>query len=89
MAATDGVVTFAGWMGGYGRLIILDHGAGLATWYGHASTLIATEGQRVPRGQLVARVGTSGRVTGPNLHFEVRRNGTPLDPLLFLRKGVR
>ena len=89
VAATDGVVTFAGWMGGYGRLIILDHGAGLATWYGHASTLIATEGQRVPRGQLVARVGTSGRVTGPNLHFEVRRNGTPLDPLLFLRKGVR
>lgn len=88
-AARDGVVTFAGWMGGYGRLIILDHGAGLATWYGHASTLVTRVGQRVQRGQLIARVGRTGHVTGPNLHFEVRRSNMPLDPLPFLRKGAR
>ena len=88
-AARDGVVIFAGWTGGYGRLVVLDHGAGLATWYGHASTFITRVGQRVQRGQLIARVGRTGHVTGPNLHFEVRRNNLPLDPLLFLREGAR
>ncbi|HEY6103912.1 MAG TPA: M23 family metallopeptidase, partial [bacterium] len=84
MAARDGVVTFAGMQGGYGQLVVLDHGDGLTTWYGHASTVIAVVGQRVQRGELIARVGTTGHVTGPNLHFEVRRNNTPLDPLPFL-----
>ena len=87
-AARDGVVTFVGWLGGYGALVILDHGAGLTTWYGHASRLLVEVGQRVQRGQLIARVGTTGNVTGPNLHFEVRRNNRPLDPLQFLR-GTR
>jgi murein DD-endopeptidase MepM/ murein hydrolase activator NlpD len=87
-AARDGVVTFAGWLGGYGVLVILDHGAGLTTWYGHASKVLVEVGQRVQDGQLIARVGTTGHVTGPNLHFEVRRNNRPLDPLQFLR-GTR
>ena len=87
-AARDGVVKFAGWLGGYGALVILDHGAGLTTWYGHASKVLVEVGQRVQDGQLIARVGTTGHVTGPNLHFEVRRNNRPLDPLQFLR-GTR
>jgi len=87
-AARDGVVKFVGWLGGYGALVILDHGAGLTTWYGHASRLLVEVGQRVQGGQVIARVGTTGNVTGPNLHFEVRRNNRPLDPLQFLR-GTR
>lgn len=84
-AALDGTVQFAGWLGGYGRLVILDHGDGLTTYYGHASRLLVKVGDRVKRGQLVARVGTTGNVTGPNLHFEMRRNKVPLDPLAFLQ----
>jgi len=88
-AARDGVVRFAGWMSGYGRLVIVDHGAGLATWYGHASTIVTRGGRRVRRGQLIARVGRTGQATGPNLHFEVRQDNRPLDPLAFLRKDAR
>lgn len=84
-AAQDGTVQFAGWMGGYGLLAILDHGAGLTTWYGHASRLLVAVGEQVRKGQIVAKVGTTGEVTGPNVHFEVRRNNVPLDPLTFLR----
>ncbi|MBI3911323.1 MAG: peptidoglycan DD-metalloendopeptidase family protein, partial [Armatimonadetes bacterium] len=76
-ATRDGIVRSAGWQGGYGRLVILDHGGGLSTWYGHASKILVREGQRVAKGEVIARVGTSGEVTGPNLHFEVRRNNTP------------
>lgn len=83
-ATRDGLVRFAGWQTGYGRLVILDHGEGLATWYGHASKILVRVGQRVPRGEVIALVGTSGEVTGPNLHFEVRRNDIPLDPWPFL-----
>ncbi len=88
MAARDGVVQFAGWKGAYGVLVILDHGGGLTTWYGHASKLLVRVGERVQQGQLIAKVGTTGNVTGPNLHFEVRRNDAPLDPLKFLQ-GLR
>ncbi len=80
----DGVVQFAGWQGGYGRLVILDHGDGLTTWYGHASRILVRVGQRISKGEVIALVGTSGQVTGPNLHFEVRRNSVPLDPWPFL-----
>lgn len=85
IAALDGTVQFAGWRGGYGRLIILDHGGGLTTYYGHASTVLVKVGDRVTVGQLLARVGTTGQVTGPNLHFEVRKNEVPQDPLAFLQ----
>lgn len=88
-AARDGVVRFAGWMNGYGRLVIVDHGAGMATWYGHASTIVTRVGRRVRRGQLIARVGRTGDATGSNLHFEVRQDNRPLDPLAFLRKDAR
>jgi len=84
-AALEGTVQFAGWMSGYGRLVILDHGSGLTTYYGHASQILVKVGTRVKQGQLIARVGATGEVTGPNLHFEVRKNKVPLDPLTFLQ----
>lgn len=83
-AARGGVVIFVGWRGAYGRLVILDHGEGLTTWYGHASRILVRVGQRVLQGETIALVGASGEVTGPNVHFEVRRNETPLDPWPFL-----
>ena len=84
-AVRDGTVRFAGRQGGYGLLVILDHGDGLATWYGHASRILVTVGQQVRQGDAIAAVGTTGNVTGPNVHFEVRRNNVPLDPLRFLQ----
>ncbi len=88
-AARDGIVRFAGWRGGYGRLVILDHGGGLTTWYGHASKVLVRTGQRVSRGEVIALVGTSGNVTGPNVHFEVRQGTAPLDPWPFLAGRAR
>ena len=84
-AVRDGTVRFAGRQGGYGLLVILDHGDGLTTWYGHASRILVTVGQQVRQGDAIAAVGTTGNVTGPNVHFEVRRNNVPLDPLRFLQ----
>jgi murein DD-endopeptidase MepM/ murein hydrolase activator NlpD len=83
-AADSGTVIFAGWYGGYGRAVIIDHGKGITTLYGHTSELFVTEGQSVQRGQQIAAVGSSGLSTGPHLHFEVRRDGTPIDPAGFL-----
>jgi murein DD-endopeptidase MepM/ murein hydrolase activator NlpD len=80
VAATAGQVTFAGWMGGYGKLVIVERGA-TEYYYAHASELLVREGQRVDVGQIVARVGTTGRVTGSHLHFEIRENGSPVDPM--------
>lgn len=83
-AAEEGVVRFVGWMGGYGRLIVVTHANGLETSYSHLSDMLVTLGQRVVRGQLLGRMGNTGWSTGPHLLFEVRRNGVPLDPVLFL-----
>ncbi|MEH2449565.1 MAG: peptidoglycan DD-metalloendopeptidase family protein [Nostoc sp.] len=83
-AADSGRVIFAGWYGGYGRAVIIDHGNGMTTLYGHTSELYVTEGQAVERGQAIGAVGSTGFSTGPHLHFEVRRNGTPVDPANFL-----
>ena len=80
-AADNGVVIEAGWVGGYGNTIILDHGSGWTTLYGHASSLNVTAGQTVRRGQTVSFVGSTGNSTGPHLHFEVRYQGNPVDPL--------
>lgn len=88
MAARAGVVRSVGWQSGYGRLVILDHGGGLTTWYGHASKILVRPGQQVAQGETIALVGTSGQVTGPNVHFEVRRNGIPLDPEAFLARSL-
>lgn len=83
-AARDGTVQFAGWQDGYGRLVILESGDGLTTWYGHALKILVAAGQRIAKGEVIALVGTSGEVTGPNVHFEVRRNNIPLDPWPYL-----
>lgn len=83
-AALDGVVTFAGWYYSYGRTVIIDHGNGLQTRYGHAASLLVRPGQKVTKGQLIARVGSTGRSTGPHVHFEVRINGRAVNPMKYL-----
>jgi murein DD-endopeptidase MepM/ murein hydrolase activator NlpD len=82
-AAASGTVIFAGWMGGYGNFVIIDHGGGLATGYAHQSS-IAVGGGSVSQGQVIGYVGCTGHCFGPHLHFEVRVNGTPVDPLGYL-----
>lgn len=84
LAASGGVVLEAKFQPGFGNMVEIDHGDGLITRYAHASSLMVKQGQLVERGQQVARVGSSGRSTGPHLHFEVRLAGQPLDPRLFL-----
>ncbi|MDQ7857980.1 MAG: peptidoglycan DD-metalloendopeptidase family protein [Armatimonadota bacterium] len=80
-AAAAGTVIFAGWYGGYGKLVVLDHGEGTSTLYGHLSAILVAAGARVARDQVVGRVGSTGYATGPHLHFEVRHDGRPVDPL--------
>lgn len=75
-----GVVTFAGRAGGYGNLVVVDHGGGLETRYGHCASLSVAPGDRVEVGDVVGTVGSTGRSTGPHLHYEVRRDGIPVDP---------
>ena len=84
LSAGDGVVVSAGSYGGYGNATVIDHGGGLATLYGHQSSMGVSAGQRVTRGQVVGRVGCTGACTGPHLHFEVRVNGTPVNPVSYL-----
>lgn len=83
-AADGGVVIYADWMGGYGKAVIVDHGGGISTLYAHSSELLVGEGQRVYKGQVIARIGSTGYSTGPHLHFEVRQNGSPVNPLGYL-----
>jgi murein DD-endopeptidase MepM/ murein hydrolase activator NlpD len=83
-AADSGVVIFSGWYGGFGQAVILDHGNSLTTLYAHSSELYVSEGQSVQRGQVIAAIGSTGLSTGPHLHFEVRKNGEPVDPMKYL-----
>lgn len=80
LAANDGEVIFAGWKSGYGNFIIVDHGGKTATAYAHCSRIVARDGQKVKKGDVIAKVGTTGYSTGPHLHFEVRVNGNTIDP---------
>jgi murein DD-endopeptidase MepM/ murein hydrolase activator NlpD len=88
-ATADGTITIAGWQGGYGKMIEIDHGNGLTTRYGHLSSIEVAVGQSVKIGQAIGRVGTTGRSTGPHLHYETRIDGEPVDPQKFLRAGAR
>lgn len=84
IAPSDGTVVFAGLEGGYGNVLVLDHGYGIKTRYGHLSAIHAKAGERVKRGQMVASMGNTGRSTGPHLHYEIRVNGVPQNPRKFI-----
>ena len=85
LATADGIVSYADFYNGYGRMIEIDHGGGVATRYGHLSGFAVTDGQTVRKGQVIGYVGLSGRSTGPHLHYEVRIHDTPVNPHRFLR----
>jgi len=83
-AAASGTVIYCGEESGYGNLTVIDHGGGIATAYGHQSSIAVSCGQSVSQGQVIGYVGSTGHSTGPHLHFEVRVNGNPVDPLGYL-----
>ena len=84
VAAASGSVIYAGWMGGYGNLVVVDHGGGLSTAYAHNTSVAVGNGSSVGQGQTIAYAGSTGNSTGPHVHFEVRVNGSPVDPLGYL-----
>lgn len=79
-ATCSGVVIYSGWYGGYGNAVIIDHGGGYSSLYGHCSSIHVRQGQKVSTGEKIASVGSTGQSTGPHLHFEIRQNGTPVNP---------
>lgn len=83
-APAAGTVISAGWYGGYGNFVLIDHGGGMSTGYGHLSQIFVANGQTVQKGQAIGAVGSTGVSTGPHLHFEVRINGKPVDPVPYL-----
>ena len=83
-AAASGTVIYAGWISGYGNAVIIDHGGGVTTLYGHNQSLAVSEGQTVAQGQVISYCGSTGNSTGPHCHFEVRVNGEPVSPLSYL-----
>lgn len=84
-ASKAGRVEYSGWMGGYGRVVVIRHGDGYSTLYAHCNSISVRKGQSVSQGQTIASVGTSGRTTGPHLHFEIRNGKSPVNPLRLLR----
>jgi murein DD-endopeptidase MepM/ murein hydrolase activator NlpD len=83
-AAAAGTVIYAAWLGGYGNLVVVDHGGGLSTAYAHNSSFAVSVGQAVAAGQVVSYSGSTGNSSGPHVHFEVRINGSAVDPLGYL-----
>ncbi len=86
--SADGIVIQAGDRAGYGRLVVVDHGFGVTTWYGHLSSFNVMVGEQIRRGDTIGNVGVSGRSTGPHVHYEVRINGAPVNPMRYLRQAV-
>ena len=84
-ATADGTVRFSGWSHGYGNMVVIDHGYGVSTLYGHTSKALVKAGDRVMRGQVIAYMGTTGRSTGAHLHYEVWRQGRPVNPMAYLK----
>ena len=87
-APADGVVTFAGWSSGYGRLVKIQHEFGIETRYAHQNVIRVEVGQRVSRGDRIGDIGSSGRSTGPHLHYEIRVGGEPENPMIYIRAGT-
>ena len=85
VAAADGVVTYAGWLGGYGNCVMINHGDGVVTLYGHGSKILTSVNTQVKQGDVIMQVGSTGNSTGPHLHFEVRVNGTCTSPWQFVK----
>ena len=88
-ATAAGTVEVAGWNGGYGKMVEIDHGNGFSTRYGHLSEVEVKAGQTVRTGQVIGKIGSTGRSTGPHLHYETRVDGDAVDPQKFLRAGIR
>ncbi len=86
-ATADGRVVFAGWAGNLGKAVVLAHGMGYTTFYGHCEQVFVKQGQKVKRGQIIAAVGMTGMATGPHVHYEVRRWGKPLNPMYFINRS--
>ena len=84
----DGIVEFADWQSTFGKLVVIDHGNGLKTYYAHLSAFDVIPGQEVRRGQVLARSGTTGRSQGPHLHYEVHQGGAPVNPYKYLSKTI-
>lgn len=87
-AAGDGIIVHAGWNGGYGRCVIIDHGNNYQTWYAHLSRMDVIEGEEIRQGEVLGEVGSSGRSTGSHLHYEVRIGNTPVNPYRFLQRAT-
>lgn len=87
LATADGIVRHAGWRGGYGRMVLLEHEWGYSTLYGHTSKVLVRLGQTIRRGEMIAYMGTTGRSTGDHLHYEIWRHGKPVNPLRYLKSG--
>lgn len=83
-AAASGKVIFSGWKGSLGKLVVISHGNGVQTYYGHCSSLLVSTGQSVSAGQVISKVGSTGRSTGPHLHFEIRVNGSAINPQSYI-----
>lgn len=85
VAASDGIVSYAGWLGGYGNCVMINHGNGIVTLYGHGNKVLTSVGTEVKQGDLIMEVGSTGNSTGPHLHFEVRENGNCVNPLKYVK----